>query len=150
MQADRPAGMPWRMDHASRKTCKPDGLSISQPTVWRRYFGIRNSKPGGLRGHDVELRQVVFIEVNGSAGEAFQLECPAHVINVPVRHEDLFQIQTMLGQTLVNPADIVSGVDDDGFARLLIAYDGAVALERADGKGLKNHSHIYFRRRWSG
>ena len=46
----------------------------------------------------------------------------------------------------MDPADVVSGVDDDGFARLFIADDGAVALQRAYRKSLKNHDRtIVFR-----
>jgi hypothetical protein len=35
--------------------------------------------------------------------------------------------------------DIVSGIDDDGFLRLLIADDGAIALKGTYGKNLVNH-----------
>jgi hypothetical protein len=37
---------------------------------------------------------------------------------------------------------LVAGIDDDGLARLLVAQNGAVALQRADGKGLDDHGSI--------
>ena len=37
---------------------------------------------------------------------------------------------------------LVAGIDHDGFSGLLIAKDGAVALEGAYGKGLENHRKI--------
>jgi hypothetical protein len=36
--------------------------------------------------------------------------------------------------------DVVTGVDDDGFTGALIAEDGAVALEEADGDDFVNHT----------
>jgi hypothetical protein len=38
-----------------------------------------------------------------------------------------------------DPRDIVAGIDHDGLARELVAEDGAVALQQADGKDLVNH-----------
>jgi hypothetical protein len=51
----------------------------------------------------------------------------------------------MFSKPLVDAADIVTGVDHDGFARLLIAQNRAVALQGTYGKSLKNHSHDYCR-----
>ena len=34
------------------------------------------------------------------------------------------------------------GIDDDGFVSDLVAQDGAVAAQRADGKTFKNHGFI--------
>ena len=42
--------------------------------------------------------------------------------------------------------DFVAGIDDDGLAGGFVAQDGAVALERADGKNLANHGHLRPRR----
>jgi hypothetical protein len=42
----------------------------------------------------------------------------------------------------MNARYIVAGVDDDGLAGVFIAEDGAVAGERADGKGLEEHGFI--------
>ena len=43
-------------------------------------------------------------------------------------------------QNLENALDLVAGVDHHGFARLLVAEDGAVALQQADRQNFVNHS----------
>lgn len=42
----------------------------------------------------------------------------------------------------MDAADLVAGVDNDGLARFFIGEDGAIALQGADGKGLKDHGFI--------
>ena len=58
-------------------------------------------------------------------------------------------VRPRCGETAVDAADLVAGIDDDGFAGFLVAQDGAVALQRADGKGLEDHGFIV-ERGWRG
>ena len=59
-----------------------------------------------------------------------------------VSDENLLELEAELGEPAVNAADFVAGIDDDGLAGLFVAEDGAVALQRADGEGLKDHAFI--------
>src|SRR5579862_8210577 len=54
-------------------------------------------------------------------------------------HQDLLQLEPLLNQPLVDSADVVAWINDDGFPGLLVTQDGAVALQRPDGKNLKDH-----------
>jgi hypothetical protein len=45
----------------------------------------------------------------------------------------------------MDAADLVAGIDDDGLAGHFVAEDGAVAGQRADGKGFQNHGLIVSR-----
>ena len=56
--------------------------------------------------------------------------------------DNLAQGEAMLLQPGENLRNVVSGIDDDGFVSNLVAQDGAVAAQRADGKTFKNHSFI--------
>jgi hypothetical protein len=40
----------------------------------------------------------------------------------------------------LDAGDVVTGVDDDGFAGGLVTEDGAVALEEADGQDFMDHA----------
>ena len=71
------------------------------------------------------------------------------MVDVGVGDEDLLECKTEGGETAVDAADLVAGIDDDGLAGFLVAQDGAVALERADGKSLKDHRFIV-ERGWPG
>jgi hypothetical protein len=53
--------------------------------------------------------------------------------------DDLLHREAVLLEKREDGGDLVSGIDDDGFARDLIAHDGAIALERTDGKNFVDH-----------
>jgi hypothetical protein len=61
--------------------------------------------------------------------------------------EDLLKRQALIRKPLVDAANVISGINDDGLAGLLVAQDGAVALQRSDGKRLKNHMQDHCRGR---
>ncbi len=56
--------------------------------------------------------------------------------------DDLSHGETMLLQPGEDFGDVVSGIDDDGFMRDFVPEDGAIAMERTDGKALKDHGSI--------
>ena len=62
-----------------------------------------------------------------------------------VSDKDLFNFQSQIVDAAVNAADFIAGIDDDGLAGGLVAEKGAIALQRADGKGLKDHEAILVR-----
>ena len=70
------------------------------------------------------------------------------MVDVGVGDEDLLEGETEGGEAAMDAADFVAGIDDDGFAGGLVGKDGAVALQRADGKGLENHEFIVERSCW--
>ncbi len=109
--------------------------------------GVCDAEPGGLLGHDLQLGQIVFVEEDGRAGEALELERAADVVDVGVGDEDLLEREAEIGEAAMDAADLVAGIDDDGLAGLFVAQDGAVALQRADGKGLEDHGLIVERLR---
>ncbi len=55
---------------------------------------------------------------------------------------DLAQGQAVLLQPGEDFRDVISGIDDHGFVRNLVAQDGAIAVQRTDGKGFKDHALI--------
>jgi len=73
---------------------------------------------------------------------AFELERAAHVVDVGVGDENLLELETEFGEAAMDAADLVAGIDDDGLAGHFVAEDGAVAGQRADGKGFQNHDFI--------
>ena len=70
------------------------------------------------------------------------------MVDVGVGDEDLLELEAKSGEAAVDAADLVAGIDDDGFACGFVAKEGAVALQRADGKGLENHEFILERSCW--
>jgi hypothetical protein len=56
-----------------------------------------------------------------------------------VRNDDPLHREAVLLEKREDGVDLVSGIDDDGFSRGLIAHNGAIALERTDGNDFVNH-----------
>ncbi len=64
------------------------------------------------------------------------------MVDVGMRHQDLLELESQLGEALGYAAHLVARIDDDGLARLFIAQNRAVASQRTDGKRLEDHGFI--------
>ena len=62
------------------------------------------------------------------------------MVDVGVGDDDLFDGEVVAVEDGLDAGDVVAGVDDDGFAGGLVAEDGAVALEEADGEDFVDHA----------
>jgi hypothetical protein len=121
---------------------KADGTAVVEGFVgWGGFRGI-DTNPVCLFSHDLELGKVVFVEKDGGAGELFKPLRTADVIDMRVGYKDLLEGEAEGGEAAMDAGDLIARVDDDGFAGFLVGQDCAVALERADGKGLENHGFI--------
>jgi len=116
--------------------------TVGEQVVGRGGLRGCDAKPPGLHVHKFELGQIVFIHQDRRAGEALELERASHMVNVGVGDKNLLELEAKVGEAALNAADLVAGIDDDGLARLLVAQDGAVALEWADWEGLDDHASI--------
>ena len=141
-QADAAWGVTGRMDDLGGKAFEANQETVVETFIGRCGWRGGYAEPIGLLVHDFEKRQVILVEENGCAGELLEFESAAHVVDVGVGDEDLLERAAEGLEAAVNAADVFSRVDDDGFASLLIAKNGAVALQRADGEGLKDHGSI--------
>ena len=64
------------------------------------------------------------------------------MVDVGVGDENLLELEAELGEAAVDAAHLVAGIDDDGLVGLFIAQNRAVAGQRTDRKGLKDHASI--------
>ena len=71
-----------------------------------------------------------------------ELHGAADVIDVSVRNHDLFHLELVASDDLHDRIDVVTRIDDHGFAAVLVAYDGAIALQRANRQNFVNHVFI--------
>jgi hypothetical protein len=82
---------------------------------------------------------VIFVHIDGRAGGLLQLRGAADVIDMCVRDDDGFDAQRVAPEDFQDLGDVVAGIDNDGCVRLLVAEDGAVALEHSDRQNFMNH-----------
>ena len=82
---------------------------------------------------------IVRVHLNRRAGGGFELGGASDMVDMRVRDHDRLHGQRVLLQHGENLLDLVARIDHDGFARLLVAEDGAIALEHAYGQDFVNH-----------
>ena len=68
-----------------------------------------------------------------------RLKRAADVVDVGVGDENLLELEAVRCKQIVDARDLLAGIDDDRFSRRFVAENGAVALQRADWKGLEDH-----------
>jgi len=95
-----------------------------------------------LLGHDGDQREVCLVVDDGGAGDLFEGLRAGDVVEVSVGDDDLLSGELVFGECGEDARDVIAGVDDDGFARGLVAEDGAVALEEADREGFADHGSL--------
>ena len=82
------------------------------------------------------------IEKHRRSGHLLKQGRSAYVVDVSVGDDNLPQSETMLLQPGEDLRNVVSGIDDEGVMRTLIAQDGANAAQRSDGKTFEDHVPI--------
>lgn len=91
VQTDGALGVTGSMNHLGRVVWQAYAKSVCERFVGWGGGRSFNPQPGGLLGHDLEEREIVLIEIDGSAGKGFELEGSADMVNVSVRNEDLLE-----------------------------------------------------------
>jgi hypothetical protein len=81
----------------------------------------------------------VLVIEDGCCSELLETVGSCDVVDVGVGDDDLFDGEVVFSEEGEDAGDVVAGIDDDGFMGDLVAEDGAVALERADGDGFEDH-----------
>lgn len=142
MKTNRALGVTGRVQDFSGVAIETDAKAILEAYVGSGHIGCRDADPCRLILHHLEKGEVIFVEEDGSAREVLQLECAAHMVNMAMRDQDLLEFESKVGDTAVNPADLIAGIDDDGFGGVLVAKQGAIALQGADDESLENHADI--------
>ncbi len=142
VNADATFGVAGRVEDGGRMGASLDGVSGIDTLIDFNRAGRCHAHPGSLRVQHFEQGIIVLVEQNGRSGGSAQLHGSAHVIDVGMRDHDLLDLQVMLADDRQQAFDIVTGVDDHGFARGFVADDGAVALERPDGEDFVDHASI--------
>ncbi len=139
VEADRALGMAGGVEDLGGVTIEAHELAVGERGIGRGGFRGWHAEPCGLGGHHFEQGQIAFVEEYGRAREALELERSAYVVDVGVGDENLLELEVEFGEAALDAGDFVAGIDNDGFAGFLVAEDGAVAGERADGEGFQDH-----------
>ena len=76
--------MAGRVQDLGRIVLQSHDLAIREASVGHSDLRRMHPDPRRLRIHHFEQRQVVFVEINGRARQLFELQRPAHVVDVRV------------------------------------------------------------------
>lgn len=141
VEADAALGVAGSVEDVKFGGADEERIAVFGRSVDCDGFGFCHAEPRGLNGEHGLKFDIVEVHVDGGAGRSFEFLRAADVIDVGVGDDDGFDCQRVLTEDVEDPGDVVAGVDDHGFARLLIAEDGAIALERAHRQDLVDHSY---------
>lgn len=142
VEADAALGMSGRVQDAGGERSGSDGFSGAEAVIDFNVAGRGHADPSGLDIQHFQKIVIVLIEQDGSASGGAKLHRSADVVDVGVSNDDLLDQQVMLAQEAENILNVVAGIDDHGFPSGLVADDGAVTLQRADGNDFVDHGNI--------
>jgi hypothetical protein len=92
-----------------------------------------------LLQHRVIERQVVAVQVDGSAQRALGPRRAGHVINVRVRQQDVADVQVRAVDNVEEQVDLVTRVDDHAVPGFLAGEHVAILVERGSLADLEEH-----------
>ena len=142
IEADAALGVAWGVEDAAGDIGDGYELAVVEGVVGRADFGGGAAEPSGLDVHHLDQREVVLVVEDGRTGEGLETRGSGDVVDVRVGDEDLLDGEIVSLEEGEDAQNLVSGIDDDSFAGGLVAEDGAVALQRADGKDLVDHGDL--------
>src|SRR5262245_24473866 len=132
--------MPRRMAHPDAVVSEAQRRIALVEEIHRRlWFGLEAEHQALLNDAVVE-KQILAMETNRRFGERlFGAPHAGDVVEMGVRQQNVFDVETMLANGLNQQLDVVARVDDDAFTSPFTTNDKAVFHERPSGPGLENH-----------
>src|SRR5260370_40503585 len=116
-----------------------DGFAGGHAAVDINPAGGGHAAPRGLHVEHFQQGVVILVEQDGGASGGAEFHGSADVVDVGVGDDDLLDLQIVFVDDSLDVFDVVAGVDDHGFVSGLVADDGAIALQRADGADFMDH-----------
>jgi len=142
IQADAAFGVAGGVQDLGGVRSGSDGVSGRDAAINFDFAGRGHSAPERLDVEHFEQGVVVLVEQDGRAGGGAEFHGSADVVNVGVGDDDLFDLEIVLADEGEDVVDVVARINDHGFAGGLVADDGAVAVQRADGEDFVDHGCI--------
>ena len=127
------------MQHMELRAGRAQDIAIAHGRVDLGALRRAHAQPRGLQIHHVLQLVVVFVHVDRRAGGYVQLVRAADVVDVRVRDHDGFHVQAVARHDALDLLQVVARIDHQGVAGLLVAENGAVALQHAHRQDLMHH-----------
>jgi hypothetical protein len=143
IETDAAFCMAGSVENVRRQAARPQRFAISDTRFDCNFARRGDADPRCLNVEHFQQCIIVLIEQDWGASLRAQPHRSAYVIDVGVGDDDLLHIKLVLADDGENILNIVAWIDDHGFVRDLVADDGAVTLQRADGKDLMDHELIF-------
>jgi len=134
--------VPRRVHRERVKIPTLNRIVISETLIDLDCSRRRRPNPGRLHVEHLQERVIVLVEQDRSARGLLQLHCPTDVIDVRMGDDDLLEFELVLAEDREDSIDFVAGIDDKCLACALVANDGAVTAEKADGEDLVDQERV--------
>ncbi|MNF47428.1 hypothetical protein D3C84_286300 [compost metagenome] len=117
-------------------------LVVAQVLVRCRHRGVGHAEHAALHLQTIPEETVVLVQVQGRAGALLHLAGGEEVVEMGMGMNDAHHLQAVLVQARHDQLRIAARIDDDGLLGQRVADDGAVALQRPDGKGFADQGGL--------
>ncbi len=139
VEADAALGVAGGVEDGAGESGDGDGAAVGEVVVGGGDLGGGDAEPAGLDVHHFDQGEIELVVEDGGSGELLEAVGSGDVVDVGVGDDDLLDGEVVAVEDGRDAGDVVAGIDDDGFAGGLVAEDGAVALEGADGEDFVDH-----------
>ena len=120
VEADRALGVAGGVEDLGGIAVEADDLAVGQAFVgWRGFRGGPTPSQAACSSIISSSGRSFSFRRMGAPVSRLSLKRAADVVDVGVGDEDLLELEAELGETAVDAADLVAGIDDDGLAGLL-------------------------------
>jgi len=124
------------MAHVQRVRAERDGVAVFEPARRRERPGGRKTVVHGRHRQAIDPELVTPVGADdGQAQLLGQIGRATAVVQMPVRHPDLFELEAQLLDRVEQHIQITAGVDDGGLHRLVVPDERAVLLKSGDRDG---------------
>lgn len=132
IEGDASGRMPRGVQHIGREPSPPQRVPLPQQRIDTRWIGSSHADKCRLHVQMAIELHIVAVHQHRRAGGLLHLAQASDVVDMRVRADDGLHGEGVLRQDLQNPIGFIPGIDNEGFSRLRIADDRAIALQHAD------------------
>jgi len=141
-EADAALGVAGSLQNVKLGRAKLEAVAFARCHVDFGSFGCWHPQPSGLHVQLIVKLLIVGVHVNRRAGGCFQLLSSTNMVDMRMGNNDGLYAQVVLGKSGQDDVDFIAWVDHHCFVALLVAEDGAIALQDADRQDFVNHTHL--------
>ena len=131
---DMARGVPRAMAYLERGAAELYRVTILQPSIWFERLGFAETEGGRALGQLLDPETILALRpLDGHACAPAQFCRTRTMVDMAMGEKDLLERRAGAFQSIEDPFEVTSRINDGGLVCSLVNQDGAILLERSDG-----------------